>query len=123
MAKFEDLVYVLARTLNTSACVSQYEGWGGDFSKKEIKESFGQLKEWANKEKLDFSKMDNKELRSLGFAKWDADNQYMVPLWALGMLPKGMELTDINGEKAVVGKDPLDNDIRFGCIPYYFTKE
>lgn len=36
-------------------------------------------------------------------------------------LPDGTELVSINGFKAVKGKDPIDQDTRFGYIAYGVT--
>lgn len=60
------------------------------------------------------------ELTRMGFVPWDEEEPVLmlIPGEWFKVLPKGLELESISGRKKVVGKDRLDNDIRFGAVAY-----
>lgn len=44
---------------------------------------------------------------------------WLIPIWLLDVIPAGMELTYISGEKVVFNsKEDIDIDTRFGCLAY-----
>jgi hypothetical protein len=67
----------------------------------------------------DLQGIDCLDLFALGFANWD-DEIMLVPLWALGLISIGEQLTSIIGERVVVGHDLIDTDTRGGCLAYGF---
>ena len=47
-------------------------------------------------------------------------NLLLFPLWFVPLIPKGTELTSINGDTFIYDGDisKIDTDIRYGCIAY-----
>lgn len=61
----------------------------------------------------------HEELLNLGLALWDKDsNLYLLPASWCRQLPKGLELTSIDGARVVVGRDRIECDHRFGYLAY-----
>lgn len=72
-----------------------------------------------NNKLINFNELTPTQAYELGFRKWDEeDNLYLIPLWLYKALPDGLEVTSIDGDKLIVGKDYLDNDIRFGVLAF-----
>lgn len=70
------------------------------------------LAEWE-----DYRTLSMDDLVALGFGQWD-DRLALIPGDWHSALPTGLELICINGQPAVVGRDYIDDDIRFGCLAY-----
>ena len=68
------------------------------------------------KKHLDFNNITIDDAKNLRFIQ--RGNLWLIPLYLLPILPDGLELTRIDGSKVIVGKDYIDNDIRYGCIAY-----
>ena len=69
------------------------------------------------KKHIDFTKLTKEEAIELGFKKWDNDsNLYLIPIWLFPVIPIGIELTAIDGEKVIYNGENIDDDTRFGCI-------
>lgn len=47
-------------------------------------------------------------------------NLFLIPLWFVPLIPKGTELTTINGDTFIYNGDisEIDTDIRYGCVAY-----
>ena len=43
---------------------------------------------------------------------------WLFPLYLVPIIPEGLEIMYIDGEKGIFKKDDMDNDIRFGCVAY-----
>jgi hypothetical protein len=65
--------------------------------------------------------LPTKALLRIGFRTWDDSGLLLIPLWLWSLVPDGMELTCINGKKAVKGKDDINLDHRSGCLAYGFV--
>ena len=104
---------------NKVAETVQYTSWSDDFCRKETKESTDTFLNELKKH-IDWDNLTVEEARELRFCLWDEDmpNLYLIPLYLLPILPIGMEVTSIDGEKIINDGSNLDNDIRFGCIAY-----
>lgn len=103
--------------LNNVACTMEYDNWSDKYKHKDIKESYNSIQRVV--EDIDFSKLTNEEKEFLGFRKFSEDDEdYLIPLWLLRALPDGTELQSIMGQIKVVGKDYIDNDVRFGMTAY-----
>lgn len=65
-----------------------------------------------------------KEMLYLGFSRWD-ENQplYLIPLWFYDLIPDGIELTSIFGDKVIKGSGKVNLDIRFGLIAWGLTRD
>jgi len=101
-----------------------YENWSDEFSYKEIKESYLNIKNLLKEIIGDITTLSKEELKELGFAKWEEERElYLIPLWAFDLIPDGTELESISGDKIIKGKDEIDLDVRFGCIAYGLKKE
>lgn len=111
----------VARILMNSvqAGITYYEKRSDEFSYKEIKESYLNIKEHLSVILGDITKLSKEELNILGFEKWEEERDlYLIPLWAFDLIPDGTELESIGGDKVIKGKDEIDLDVRFGCIAY-----
>jgi hypothetical protein len=98
---------------------NSYESWSNDLKAKQNKEAFEMFNKEVRKH-IDFKNLTVDEAIELRFSRWDEDmpNLYLIPLYLVPVLPEGLEVTSISGNKKIVGKDYIDNDIRFGCIAY-----
>ena len=108
---------LMAQLANKIACFKQYDiHWGADFCKSQAVELFDRQSEKYIIDPRDFTLS---ELKSLGAGKWSDDSSLVLfPLWITPFLPDGLEVESIDGEKSIIGKDEIDNDIRFGCVAY-----
>ena len=68
--------------------------------------------EWA-----DYRTLTMLDLVSFGFGNWDGGLALVPGEWH-DRLPNGLVLECISGEEVTVGKDYIDDDIRFGCLAY-----
>ena len=65
-----------------------------------------------------------KEAEELGFRKWGENGLYLIPECFYDLLPVGIELTSIMGNKVVFDGSNIDTDTRFGLLAYgIFLKE
>lgn len=70
---------------------------------------------------IDFSKLTKEEAVELRFGKWeDKSDLYLIPIYLLPILPIGIELTAIDGEKIIYNEDFYDDETRMGCLAYGF---
>ena len=69
---------------------------------------------------INFNTLTVEEAKFLGFCRWDEEypNLWLFPLWLFPIIPEGIEVIDINGEKYKFEREKADNDERFGCLPY-----
>ncbi len=72
------------------------------------------------KKHIDFTKLTVEEAKELRFRKWDEElpDLWLFPLWLVPIIPEGLEVMDISGDKYKYKKETADNDIRFGCVAY-----
>jgi len=87
----------------------------------ENKEIWDKFYEEMKKEKcINFNNLTVEEAKELRFRKWDEElpNLWLFPLWLVPIIPEGLEVMDIGGEKYKYEKETADNDIRFGCVAY-----
>lgn len=71
------------------------------------------------KKHIDFFKLTKEEAVELRFGKWtDESDLYLIPIWLLPIIPIGIELTAIDGEKVVYDGKNVDDDTRMGCLAY-----
>ena len=93
--------------------------WGDDFKASENRKNFNTFYEELKKH-IDFTKITVEEAKELRFQRWDEEQPdlWLFPLYLVPIIPEGLEVTFISGEKAKYEKDKMDNDIRFGCVAY-----
>ena len=75
----------------------------------------------AIEETIDFNTLTVEDVKFLGFKKWDEEeypNLWLFPIWLFPIIPEGIEVTSISGEKFNFEKEKADKDIRFGCLAY-----
>lgn len=58
------------------------------------------------------------ELATMGCRLWDDTGLMLLPGEWHAALPEGLALESISGKRVIVGRDYIDNDIRFGCLAY-----
>ena len=120
----EKVYRLLSRTMSIIAQPVEYaKGWSDEFARSETKKYMEKLQKTV-KEEVNLTQFTDRELGMLGFQRWSAAcGMQLVPLWAVKALRDGTKLYSIDGEVAIVGKDEIDNDVRFGCIPYGIMPE
>ena len=93
--------------------------WGDDFKASENRKNFDTFYKELKKH-IDFKKITVEEAKELRFQRWSEEqpNLWLFPLYLVPIIPEGLEVTFITGEKAKYEKDKMDNDIRFGCVAY-----
>lgn len=93
--------------------------WENDFKVSENKKSFNTFYEELKKH-IDFAKITVEEAKELRFQRWDEEHPelWLFPLYLVPIIPEGLEVTSISGNKYKYEKDKADNDIRFGCVAY-----
>ena len=96
-----------------------YDNWPDELKIREMKLGFDTVYEELKKH-IDFTKLTVEEARELRFRRWDEDmpNLWLFPLYLVPIIPEGLEITYISGEKEKYQADKMDNDIRFGCVAY-----
>lgn len=99
--------------------------WSEKFKAEEIKRAFDKFYESAkNTLDLDLNKLTIAELQEMRFMRWSEESDlWLIPLWFVPLLPVGIELTTIFGQKVTYTGDNIDLDIRFGCIAYGIMKK
>lgn len=93
--------------------------WDDGFKQKESKKNFDRFYEELKKN-IDLTKLTVEEAKELRFGRWSDEfpDLWLFPLWLVPIIPEGMEVIDINGNKFNYEKEKADNDIRFGCVAY-----
>ena len=75
--------------------------------------------EFKTKKLIDFENITISEARELRFGKWEDNNDlWLIPIWLYPLIPIGLELKSISGEKVIFNGNNIDKDIRFGCLAY-----
>lgn len=102
---------------NQLSQLNQYN-WSEDMKKKELDKAFKTFNN-SFKKYIDFDNLTVDEARELRFQKFDRESDlWLFPLYLLPILPDGLKVKTIGGEELIVGKDELDNDIRFGALAF-----
>ena len=93
--------------------------WKDGFKIKENKKSFEEFYDELKKH-IDFTKLTVEEAKELRFKRWSDEqpNLWLFPLYLVPIIPEGLEVTSISGNKYKYEKEKADNDIRFGCVAY-----
>jgi len=123
-----DFLNSIRNNIATAAAMGcAYENWSDEYSRKNVSEA------WSDKEgtmrsqvkrrvtKDEFNKLTDMEKTLLGFSMWDENGPRLIPLWAFNYIADGEELTAIDGDKVVKGKDDIDLDVRCSCIAFGFS--
>lgn len=93
--------------------------WNYEFKIRENEDSFDKFYKELKKH-IDFKKITVEEAKELRFQRWSEEqpNLWLFPLYLVPIIPEGLEVTSIGGNKYKYEKDKADNDIRFGCVAY-----
>lgn len=114
----QDIINCLIKYATHVAETVQYKNWSDEFCRKEIQTATMDFLSTIRKH-IDFSKLTREEAYSLGFGRWSAENDlYLIPLYLLPIIPIGIELTCIDGQKIIYDGTNVDNDVRFGYIAW-----
>ncbi len=125
---FNFLSSVMRELCSTAAQGAAYESWSDEFARKEVREVWkdetAPLRNARHRrvsvEQLQTLTED--ELGILGFMRFDNDLR-VVPLWAWHYIANGETLICIFGDTLVKNEDPIDLDVRGGCIAYGFVSK
>lgn len=103
---------------NMIAETVHYKSWDDHFCREEVNDHTSKMIEEVKKH-IDFYHLTKKEAKELRFGKWsDNSNLYLIPLWLLPVIPVGITLTCISGDKIVYDGKNIDIDTRFGCLAW-----
>ena len=96
-----------------------YDNWSDDLKIKQNKEAFDTFYSELKKH-IDITKLTIEEAKELRFRRWDEElpDLWLFPLYLVPLIPEGLEVMSISGDKFKYEKDKADNDIRFGCVAY-----
>lgn len=96
-----------------------YDSWNTDLKLEELKLGFDTFYDELKKH-IDFTKLTIEEAKELRFRKWSDEmpDLWLFPLYLVPLIPEGLDITYISGEKGKYQKDNMDNDIRFGVVAY-----
>ena len=96
-----------------------YDNWSDDLKIKQNKEVFDTFYSELKKH-IDITKLTIEEAKELRFRRWDEElpDLWLFPLYLVPLIPEGLEVMSISGDKFKYEKDKADNDIRFGCVAY-----
>ncbi len=121
----EFLRSVLRETATTAAQTAAYPSWSDEYSRKEIRECWADQDAPLRKQRqrrvtvAELLAAPRMTLLDLGFGNWDGELM-VIPLWAFNYIADGETLTAIDGDTVVKGTDPIDLDVRGGCIAFGF---
>lgn len=118
----KEIIWSLTWFANRVSETTTYTNWSDEFCRKEIQHSTDIFID-SMKRHFDWDNLTVEDAMNLRFQLWDEETPdlYLIPLYLLPILPIGMEVTSISGEKIINDGANLDNDIRFGCIAYGIT--
>lgn len=90
-----------------------------DWSKEQNKKVFDMFYQEMKKH-IDFNNITSEEAKELRFRKFSEEypNLWLFPLYLVPLIPEGLDVMSISGEKYKYNKEKADNDIRFGCVAY-----
>lgn len=101
-----------------------YGSWSNDFKLSEIKNSYNKFLSYI-KDMIDniggWDSLTYQDMKNLGFKEWkldSGDNIMLIPLYIYSLIPEGLEVTSIFGQKIVYDGTNIDNDERFGLLAY-----
>ncbi len=116
----QELINHFTWLANKISICNEYKDWSVEGRVEELEEGFKIFYDsLKNNNLIDFENLTVEEARELRFSKWDEEsNLWLIPLYLKPLLPSGLKVTAIDGEVLEVGKDYLDNDIRFGVLAY-----
>lgn len=120
----QNLIQHFTWLANSLSMGYMYKEWDDTTVRKDMKEAYDKfyqsLQLENNKDLINFEKLTQDEAKELGFGKWNEEtNLYLLPLYLVPLLPKGIELTYIDGETFIFDKiEDLDLDIRFGMLSF-----
>lgn len=72
-----------------------------------------------NYERADPTQLTEAEMDELSFGRWEPGNPMrLLPVWFCWLLPDEFEAERIDGERRTFKRGEMDNDDRFGFLPY-----
>ena len=117
----ERLLYIsLYKVTNVTAAAITY-GWSEGYARKELTEILSNIANTLKPRWEEIKNLPRETLLNIGFMSWDGKT-LLIPLWLLKALPDGEVVTCINDKSYTVGVDDIDDDTRYGCIPYGIFK-
>ena len=83
-----------------------------------IKTGFDEFIEYIEQH-IDFNNLSREDAIHLRFMQWEEDSDlFLFPLYLVPIIPEGLEIMYINGDRCKFDSEKVDNDIRFGCVAY-----
>lgn len=114
----KEILNCLTYMVNEVAHTVQYESWSDEYCRKNLKKATDKMLEVLKKH-IDWDNLTKQEAEELRFMAWDKEkfpDLYLIPLYLLPILPIGMELTTIFGEKIIYDGKNVDKDTRQGML-------
>lgn len=71
-------------------------------------------------DRINFFELTKEDADFLEFGKFSTEheNLRLIPSYLFDILPKGLEVVCLTGEKLIIGKDYIDDDARGGLLAY-----
>lgn len=122
----KEIMNLFVRYANHISETVQYEKWSDDFCRSEVRENTLNFLSELRKT-FDFNTLTKEDAIDLGFTRWnayipedssDTRSLYLIPFYMLPIIPIGLEVISIMGEKIVNDGHNLDNDHRYGLLAY-----
>lgn len=94
-------------------------GWSNEYKIKHLNDISKSFYKELSKH-IDVTRLTIKEFKEMGFKQWSEDipNLWLFPLWIIPLIPEGLEVVDIFGEKYLYDSEKADNDTRLSCVSY-----
>lgn len=117
---YQELASMMAYIANSAGgCHPEWkEGKAGEFmfeQREDVKRHLA-----TNQVALNFSKLTDKEKQTLGFAKWDDNNDWLIPVWLFNLLPDGTPLYSPTIKVYEIKDEETDDDYRLGVTGWSF---
>lgn len=110
----QEIVNCMSWLINQTAEIYVYKRYNMQKTRYAFDEFYRELKRH-----IDFEKLTVEEARELRFGKWDDESDlWLFPLWLVPIIPEGLEVMSISGEKYKYEEEKADKDIRFGCVAF-----
>lgn len=105
--------------VNTLCMSNLSDEWDNEDRIEHSKESFDKFYNHI-KDHIDFNNLTTEEAAELRFVEFSSHlpNLWLIPLYLLPILPKGLRLTPLSGRDVWVGEDHIDDDCKNGCLAY-----
>lgn len=118
------LLRLMITSQNLTATVIYCEKASSEASYECVKEIYNTLLKEI-RDLVNFANLDAKTAKTLGLRKWDNTNPalFLIPIYLVPLIPVGIELTTIRGDKIIYDGSNIELESRYGMLAYGFMIE